>query len=78
MKKLRHSAKYDQLLRVLRQTRKRAGLTQTDVARKFGAHASFVSKCESGERRLDVVELAEFCRLYGVRLAALLKDAGLN
>ena len=78
MKKLRHSAKYDQLLRVLRQARKRAGLTQTDVARKFGAHASFVSKCESGERRIDVVELAEFCKLYGVPLPVLLKEAGLG
>jgi hypothetical protein len=45
------------------------------VAKHFGAHASFVSKVESGERRLDVVELADFCRLYGVRLAAFLKKS---
>ncbi len=65
-------------MQVLRAARKEAGLTQTHVAKHFGAHASFVSKIESGERGLDVVELADFCRLYGVRLAAFLKKAGLE
>ena len=46
--------------------RKEAGLTQTQVAKHFQTHASFVSKVESGERRLDVVELADFCRLYRI------------
>lgn len=66
------------MLRTLRQVRKDARLTQTDVARRFGAHASFVSKCESGERRIDVVELAEFCRLYRISLADFLKRAGVE
>jgi hypothetical protein len=39
-----------------------------EVARRLGRPQSFVSKCESGERRVDVVELAEFARLYGKRL----------
>jgi hypothetical protein len=46
------------------------------VGAAFGAHASFISKCESGERRIDVVELAEFCRLYKVSLAKFLSAAG--
>ena len=53
-------------------------MTQVEVAKHFNSHASFVSKVESGERRLDVVELADFCRLYRVRLAALLKRAGIE
>ena len=77
MRKSRHSRQYERLLTVLRQARKEAGLTQTDVATKFGAHASFVSKIESGERRIDVVELADFCRAYGVSLASFLARAGL-
>ncbi|HUE74998.1 MAG TPA: helix-turn-helix transcriptional regulator [Pirellulaceae bacterium] len=77
MPKSRHSKLYDRLLLTLRETRREAGLTQTEVAAKFGAHASFVSKVESGERRIDVVELAEFCRVYGVPLTAFLARAGL-
>jgi transcriptional regulator with XRE-family HTH domain len=78
MEKSQHTRKYDRLLEALRRARHDAGLTQLEVAARLGTYASYVSKCESGERRLDVVELAEFCRLYGVKLAALLKAAGID
>lgn len=78
MRKSRFSKKYEALLRALRQARLDAGLTQTEVGRRFGAHASFVSKCESGERRLDVVELAAFCRVYRIPLVDFLKLVGLE
>jgi transcriptional regulator with XRE-family HTH domain len=52
----------------LRLARERAGLSQVEVARRLGKPQSFVSKCESGERRVDVVELRDFARLYGVRM----------
>lgn len=78
MEKRRHSKAYARLLRALHDARRTAGLTQVQVAAAFDAHASFVSKCESGERRIDVVELAEFCRLYGIKTSTLLKAAGLE
>jgi len=78
MRKSRFSKQYESVLRTLRQVRKDTGLTQTDVARRFHAHASFVSKCESGERRIDVVELAEFCKVYRISLADFLKRAGVE
>jgi transcriptional regulator with XRE-family HTH domain len=58
--------RYERFLEALRQARTDSGLTQTEVARRLGRPQSFVSKCESGERRVDVVELLEFCRAYGV------------
>ncbi len=77
MQKSQHTQKYERLLKALRQAREDAGLTQLDVAKRLGAYASYVSKCESGERRVDVVELAEFCRIYEVAITDLLKAAGL-
>lgn len=63
-----HSRAYQQLLRLLRRAREDAGLTQTQVARKLNRPQSFVSKCESGERRIDVIELRDFLALYGRRV----------
>ena len=57
-----------QFLKKLRAARLEAGLTQQEVARSLRRPQSFVSKCESGERRVDVVELERFARLYGKRL----------
>ena len=78
MPKARHTVRYEKLLQALRAARKEAGLTQTQVAKHFRTHASFVSKIESGERRIDVVELADFCRIYDVRVAVFLKKVGLD
>lgn len=78
MEKSQHTDKYDVLLKELRLARKRARLTQGEVAERLDVYASYVSKCESGERRIDVVELAEFCRVYGVKLADLLRAVGIE
>jgi hypothetical protein len=42
-----------------------AGLTKAEMLAKLRSPQNFISECESGERRVDVVELAEFARLYG-------------
>ncbi|WP_439622082.1 helix-turn-helix domain-containing protein [Gemmata sp.] len=75
MDKSQHTAAYRRLTAALRRAREAAGLTQADVAAKLGAYASFVSKVESGERRVDVVELAALCRACGTDLVALLRVA---
>lgn len=63
-----HSSAYRRFLERLRKARVDAGLTQTDVARALGKPISYTSKCELGERRVDVVELVAFARLYKKRL----------
>lgn len=78
MPKSQHTRKYHRLLLTLREARERAGLTQLDVAEKLSTYASYVSKCESGERRIDVAELADFCRLYRVSLVDFLRSVGLD
>ena len=59
-----HSARYRRFLRRLKQARQQAGMTQIDVAKALRRPQSFVSNCESGERRVDVIELEDFARLY--------------
>ena len=54
-----------------------AELTLLEVAARLGTYATCVSKCESGERLVEVVELAGFCDLDGVKLVDLLRAAGL-
>lgn len=44
------------LLALLIETREKAGLYQSEVAKRLGKPQSFVAKYEGGERRLDVVE----------------------
>lgn len=59
-----HSLKYRKFRRRLVNARKEADLTQAQVAEILGQHQSYVSKSESGERRVDAVELAEFAKIY--------------
>jgi ribosome-binding protein aMBF1 (putative translation factor) len=68
MEKSIHSARYGVFLKVLREARERAGLTQVQLALKIGETQTFVSKCERGERRVDVIELRAFCNAFGLNL----------
>lgn len=53
----------------LRRARQAAGLKQEEVAQALGESQSWVSKCERGERRLDLVEVRAFCRVFGIAFA---------
>ena len=58
--------RYNSFIRRLREARIQAGLTQQDAARLLARPQSYVSRCETGERRVDVIEVAEFAKVYGV------------
>ncbi|MDP3298423.1 MAG: helix-turn-helix transcriptional regulator [Thermodesulfovibrionia bacterium] len=73
MGKSLYSKEYEFVLEQLKSARIEAGLTQKDVAERFGKPQSYISKCESGERRLDVVELNKFAKLYKKSLSFFIK-----
>jgi ribosome-binding protein aMBF1 (putative translation factor) len=56
--------RYREFLARLRQAREDAGLTQQQAAAKLRKPQSFISRCETGERRVDVLEFEDFVRLY--------------
>lgn len=56
---------YARVLEVLIRARKKHGLTQHAVATALGKPQSFVSKYESGERRIDLVEFFCIVRALG-------------
>ncbi len=60
----RHMQRYLEIGRRLRMAREAAGLSQKMAARHLGRPQSYVSRCETGKRRLDIVELEAFCQLY--------------
>ena len=57
-----HSAPYKRFLREVKAMRLEAGLTQEQLAKKLRQSQTYVSKSESGERRLDLVEWLAFCK----------------
>ena len=68
-----HSRDYKVFRELLRTVREDAGLTQRDVAGALEVHQSYVSKYESGERRLDVVELRKVCMAMKIPLSTFIK-----
>jgi DNA-binding XRE family transcriptional regulator len=66
--KTRHSEADDIFRELLKEVRVGRKLTQADVAKRLGVPQSYVSKYESGERRLDFVETALVCDALGTSI----------
>ncbi len=56
------------LLELLKAIRSEAGLKQAELAERLGVPQSFVSKYETGERRLDLLEVRKICHATGISL----------
>jgi transcriptional regulator with XRE-family HTH domain len=67
MEKSTHSKEYELLRAALRQAREDAGLSQRGLAVRLKLPHSWVAKVESGERRLDVVELCWYVTACNLR-----------
>ena len=64
MSKSVYSKDYKDIIERLKMARIEVGLSQQDVADKLGKPQSYISKIESGERRLDIAELKELVKIY--------------
>ncbi|MFA5643109.1 MAG: helix-turn-helix transcriptional regulator [Candidatus Paceibacterota bacterium] len=60
-----HTKEYAYFVERLRQARIEAGLTQAEVAKKLHRPQSHISNIESGQQRVDIVELQRFAKIYG-------------
>lgn len=60
--------KKQRLAALLRKVRMEADLTQEQIAKRVGQSQSYVSKYETGEQRLDLIELEAVCNAVGLPL----------
>ncbi|MFK4488496.1 transcriptional regulator with XRE-family HTH domain [Bradyrhizobium sp. USDA 336] len=65
MSRTLQSTRHEALRLFLIEKRKKAGLTQTEVAAKLKRYQSFVASVETGQRKLDVVQLIAFAEAIG-------------
>jgi len=69
MEKTIYSKEHRFLIEQLKQARKEAGLDQDEVAKLLKRTQSYISKIESGQRRIDVVQLKRFATIYKKKLS---------
>jgi transcriptional regulator with XRE-family HTH domain len=69
-----HTPQHKQLLALLREVRLKAGLTQAQLAERLNTDQTVISKIESGERRIDVLELRDICKAAGITLEAFVRN----
>ena len=70
-----HTPAYRRFLDALIAFRKAKGVTQVQLAERIGRTQVWVSKCERGDRRLDVIEIVELARGIGVEPAEIVRLA---
>jgi transcriptional regulator with XRE-family HTH domain len=68
-----YSKEHRMLVERLKKARKGAGLDQEAVAKLLGVTQSYISKMESGQRRIDIVQLKRFARVYRKKIDYFLK-----
>lgn len=69
-----HKVEYQTLLQMLRDIRTRAGLTQAELSEALERSQSYVSDVERGVRRMDLLQLRDYCEACGVRLSIFVKQ----
>jgi len=76
MDKTIFSKEHKYLIDQLKNARAEAGLEQKQVAVLLGKTQSYVSKIESGQRRIDIVQLKAFAKIYKKTIDYFIKTNG--
>ena len=59
---------------LLKEERRKRGKSQKDFAEETGFTQSIISKCESGERKLNVIELLVVCEALNIGLLEFISE----
>ncbi len=68
-----YSKDHKYVVEQLKKARKEAGLEQTEVAKLISKTQSHISKIESGQRRIDIIALKEFAKIYKKQISFFIK-----
>lgn len=74
MQKTLYTREYQQMLKLLRERRLVAQVSQAELAKRLTWTQAEVSKCETGVRRLDVVELKLWLEALGNDLPSFVRE----
>lgn len=74
MPKSVHSTRHKMVAAALASQRRAKGLSQAEVAKVLGRHQPFIANIESGERRVDLVELMDIAKIIDLDVIALVRD----
>ncbi len=64
---------YERFRKMLVEARQKSRLSQQEVADRLGRPQTYVSKCERGARRMDVIEFLELSKVIGLDPVAFIK-----
>ena len=73
MEKTIYTKDHKFIIEQLKKARNDAGFDQEKVAELLGKTQSYVSKIEAGQRRIDIVQLKEFAKIYKKELGYFIK-----
>lgn len=69
-----HLAEYRKVINKLRTIREESGVTQEQLASMLGIKQTSISKIETCERRLDIIELRNVCKVLNISLVDFVND----
>lgn len=69
-----HSKEYWILIEFLKECRINSSLTQQELAGLLGTDQTYVSKYESSQRRLDILEIREICQMLSLDFVEFIKN----